>query len=327
MVQPDAPGPFSVSPVRALERGIAVGTRLLSGRLRLESGDEGTGVPVVGELCRVCPAVRRLCRERRPACPAGDGPDPRGSSTKTCQRAAPPAFGTKLLWFGLAMVPSVLLLATTNQVCLDVASVPFLWVLPLTLYLLSFILCFDSDWWYSRKIMMPAAVLALVALYPVLRTGATASFAVQLLAYFIAFFLCAMVCHGELVRRKPDARASDRILPGDRGGRRRRRNLRRHHCPPGLQQLLRVASGTFRRRGADVGRRRHRQTELVLSRASAACLARSARGFERLRRGPGGRSPAERRLSRRDQADVLRRAPRHRARKNTTSRTNRSCGS
>ena len=59
--------------------------------------------------------------------------------------------GTMLLWFALAMVPSVLLLATTNQVCLDVASVPFLWVLPLTLYLLSFVLCFDSDWWYSRK--------------------------------------------------------------------------------------------------------------------------------------------------------------------------------
>ena len=108
------------------------------------------------------------------------------------------------MWFALAMVPSVLLLATTNQVCLDVASVPFLWVLPLTLYLLSFILCFDSDWWYSRRMMMPAAVVAMACLYPVLRKGATAPFALQLVAYFTAFFLCAMVCHGELVRRKPD---------------------------------------------------------------------------------------------------------------------------
>ena len=119
--------------------------------------------------------------------------------------SAAPSQWTKLLWFALAMVPSVLLLATTNQVCLDVASVPFLWVLPLTLYLLSFILCFDSDWWYSRRIMMPAAVLALAALYPVLRTGASVTFALQLLAYFAAFFVCAMVCHGELVRRKPDS--------------------------------------------------------------------------------------------------------------------------
>jgi hypothetical protein len=117
-----------------------------------------------------------------------------------------PSWGTMLLWFALAMVPSVLLLATTNQVCLDVASVPFLWVLPLTLYLLSFILCFDSDWWYSRRMMMPAAVVALACLYPVLRTGATAPFALQIIAYFTAFFLCAMVCHGELVRRKPDVR-------------------------------------------------------------------------------------------------------------------------
>lgn len=115
-----------------------------------------------------------------------------------------PNWQTQLLWFALAMVPSVLLLATTNQVCLDVASVPFLWVLPLTLYLLSFILCFDSDWWYSRMIMMPAAVLSLAALYPVLRTGASVPFALQLLGYFAAFFLAAMVCHGELVRRKPD---------------------------------------------------------------------------------------------------------------------------
>jgi spermidine synthase len=150
-------------------------------------------------LCAVC-AVNAARRARLATAPI------LGAVEESLSDTTPPSFGTKLLWFGLAMVPSVLLLATTNQVCLDVASVPFLWVLPLTLYLLSFILCFDSDWWYSRKIMMPAALLALVALYPVLRTGATASFAVQLLAYFIAFFLCAMVCHGELVRRKPDAR-------------------------------------------------------------------------------------------------------------------------
>jgi len=118
----------------------------------------------------------------------------------------PPSLGARILWFLLAMVPSVLLLATTNQVCLDVASVPFLWVLPLTLYLLSFILCFDGERWYSRRILMPATIVAIACLYPVLRTGATVSFAMQILAHFTAFFLCAMVCHGELVRRKPHVR-------------------------------------------------------------------------------------------------------------------------
>ena len=143
--------------------------------------------------------------------PLGTPPVGHGSESFACGRVQPDCrassrpWQTQLLWFALAMVPSVLLLATTNQVCLDVASVPFLWVLPFTLYLLSFILCFDSDRWYSRLIMMPAAVLSLAALYPVLRTGAGVPFALQLLSYFAAFFLCAMVCHGELVRRKPDA--------------------------------------------------------------------------------------------------------------------------
>jgi hypothetical protein len=150
-------------------------------------------------LCASCAwVVARRAQRIRPRNPLPAAEAQPISSVK-------PAWQTQILWFALAMVPSVLLLATTNQVCLDVASVPFLWVLPLTLYLLSFILCFDSDWWYSRMIMMPAAVLSLAALYPVLRSGAGVPFAMQLLSYFAAFFLCAMVCHGELVRRKPDA--------------------------------------------------------------------------------------------------------------------------
>ena len=117
-----------------------------------------------------------------------------------------PTKWTRALWFALAMVPSILLLATTNQVCLDVASVPFLWVLPLTLYLLSFILCFDGDRWYSRYYMMPAAIVGLVAVYAVLRAGATVPIALQALVYFVALFLCAMFCHAELVQLKPPAR-------------------------------------------------------------------------------------------------------------------------
>jgi hypothetical protein len=162
-------------------------------------------------LCGTCAWIVARRAGQRTAAITGAPADAAGSTVgipvadqQQPASSAAPSQWTKLLWFALAMVPSVLLLATTNQVCLDVASVPFLWVLPLTLYLLSFILCFDSDWWYSRRIMMPAAVVALAALYPVLRTGASVTFALQLLAYFAAFFVCAMVCHGELVRRKPD---------------------------------------------------------------------------------------------------------------------------
>ena len=128
------------------------------------------------------------------------------SPDTTAEADVPPSWGTWLLWFCLAMVPSVLLLATTNQVCLDVATVPFLWVLPLTLYLLSFILCFDSDRWYSRRYFIPACFVAMACVCYVLEQGAGARFSLQFAAYFTALFFCAMVCHGELVRRKPHVR-------------------------------------------------------------------------------------------------------------------------
>jgi hypothetical protein len=114
--------------------------------------------------------------------------------------------GAVALWFLLSSVPSVLLLATTNQLCLDLASVPFLWILPLTLYLLTFILCFDSDRWYSRKVFMPAAAIALAGAYPLLGYGAVLPLGAQVAAYSAIFFLCAMMCHGELVHLKPDVR-------------------------------------------------------------------------------------------------------------------------
>ena len=62
-----------------------------------------------------------------------------------------------------------MLLATTNQICQQVAVVPFLWVLPLAIYLLSFVLCFDNQRWYRRSVFHPAlgaaVFVALVVLY------------------------------------------------------------------------------------------------------------------------------------------------------------------
>jgi hypothetical protein len=62
---------------------------------------------------------------------------------------------TYAVWFLLAACPSSLLLATTNLLCQEVTSVPLLWILPLSLYLLSFILCFDHPRWYRRSIFHP----------------------------------------------------------------------------------------------------------------------------------------------------------------------------
>lgn len=67
-----------------------------------------------------------------------------------------------LLWLLLSACGSALLLATTNQLCLDMAVVPFLWILPLALYLLTFILCFESDRWYSRPLFCALLPIALI---------------------------------------------------------------------------------------------------------------------------------------------------------------------
>jgi hypothetical protein len=110
------------------------------------------------------------------------------------------------LWFGLAMTPSVMLLATTNQVCLDIAVIPFLWVLPLALYLITFILCFDSDRWYKRRPCAMVTAALLVATVVLTSRGSQTSMVLQVGIYFSALFCCCMVCHGELVALKPHPR-------------------------------------------------------------------------------------------------------------------------
>ena len=72
-----------------------------------------------------------------------------------------PSTLNRLLWLLLPACASVLLLATTNKLCQDVAVIPFLWVLPLALYLLSFIICFDSPRWYAP---FPCSLALLAAL-------------------------------------------------------------------------------------------------------------------------------------------------------------------
>lgn len=116
--------------------------------------------------------------------------------------------GRRAMWIALAGCGSLILLSVTNQLCQDVAVVPFLWVVPLSLYLISFILCFDSPRWYRRWIWMPFFAVTLVLLVVLLRRDyAEVEWPLigQLAIYFSAMFACFMVCHGELVRLKPPA--------------------------------------------------------------------------------------------------------------------------
>ena len=119
----------------------------------------------------------------------------------------PPAFPLRLLWLGLAASASVLLLAVTTHLTQDVAAIPFLWIVPLSVYLLSFIVCFEAPRLYHRAVFVPLLIAALgfmaYRLWP-----DHASMAQRLVIGMLAFalFICCMVCHGELARLKPHPR-------------------------------------------------------------------------------------------------------------------------
>jgi SAM-dependent methyltransferase len=111
-----------------------------------------------------------------------------------------PSMPRRLLWVALSAVGSSLLLAITNHLTQNVASIPFLWVVPLSLYLVTFVLCFDHPRWYRRRafLTLTAALLPVMAWY----SDSLALWAAAPL-YTVGLFVCCMFCHGELTLLKP----------------------------------------------------------------------------------------------------------------------------
>ena len=116
----------------------------------------------------------------------------------------PPTPARQALWCALAATGSVLLLAVTNHITQNVAAVPLLWIVPLTLYLLTFILCFDGRGWYKRDIFlaMLAAALGVMA-WTLADTNLTHDLPINIGVFCVGLFIACMFCHGELVRLKP----------------------------------------------------------------------------------------------------------------------------
>jgi spermidine synthase len=107
----------------------------------------------------------------------------------------------------LAGCASTLLLAVTNHLTQNVASIPFLWVLPLSLYLVTFVLSFDFERLYARKVFLWLMVLALAGMsYGLVKWNSHTSLKLVVPAFCAGLFICCMFCHGELVRRKPSPR-------------------------------------------------------------------------------------------------------------------------
>ncbi|MCU0804689.1 MAG: fused MFS/spermidine synthase [Burkholderiales bacterium] len=121
--------------------------------------------------------------------------------------ATKPRAAEKFAWFALAAVPSVLLLAITHHLTQNISPIPFLWVVPLALYLLSFILSFESDRWYRRWLFLPAALaLAAGMAWTLSDTNKNTSIWLLIPLHCAGLFVAAMTCHGELARLRPQPR-------------------------------------------------------------------------------------------------------------------------
>lgn len=128
-----------------------------------------------------------------------------GGETPQLLPAEPIAFSRKLRWLFLAFVPSGLLVAVTAHISTDVAAAPLLWVVPLSLFLLTFVIVFQRkpilrhDWMLGLQ--LPLLVLAVGSV----SFGLRFSWEIELLLHFAVLFVTAMVAHGELARLRPSA--------------------------------------------------------------------------------------------------------------------------
>jgi len=126
------------------------------------------------------------------------------SAAAVLAESTPPSWSDRLVWMGLAACASALLLAVTNHITQNIAAIPFLWVLPLSLYLLSFILCFDSDRWYDRWLFTGLATVALPGTaFAISGRADISELPVALAVYCGAAFILFVTCHGEVARRRP----------------------------------------------------------------------------------------------------------------------------
>ena len=166
------------------------------------SGQAHLWSSVFGFFAISCGGLAFLACSRDPIKTASQDSRDATSSKRPSTNRAPTAFEC-LVWLFLAALASMMLLATTNHVCQDVAVIPFLWVLPLSLYLLTFIICFDKESWYQPRWFGLASGISILAISLFTLFGHLPNLLIEVGVYFVALFCICMICHGELVRRKP----------------------------------------------------------------------------------------------------------------------------
>lgn len=128
------------------------------------------------------------------------------TATATAGEETPPRWSDALLWLALPALASWLLLAVTNHITQNVAAVPFLWILPLSLYLFTFVLCFEGDRWYRRGVFLPLAAGVLVLCAFGLQHHIGSDVRTGLPIYVGGLFVLCMFLHGETARLRPAPR-------------------------------------------------------------------------------------------------------------------------
>lgn len=152
----------------------------------------------------LCAASAWLSRHAEPVAGAyaepkkGAKPDHGGQA-----EAGTPTLANRLMWVALSATGSMLLLAVSNHICQNIASIPFLWIVPLSLYLLTFVLVFDTSGWYVRT---PFLILAAVAIVGMGSTLTSLDLKVAIPVHLAGLFVLCMVCHGELSMARPSPR-------------------------------------------------------------------------------------------------------------------------
>lgn len=153
----------------------------------------------------VCAALAVLARrsvrgEVGPAEPASS-PGAAGPSTPAAGDAVT---GRQIaVWLSLSCISTVLMMASTHQVSEEVSLGPFVWLLPLAVYLLTFMLCFDREAFYPRPLIVALFGVSLLAASVVAWNNQQLSYQAQLACFMVVLFFGCMICHGELFRARP----------------------------------------------------------------------------------------------------------------------------
>jgi MFS family permease len=129
---------------------------------------------------------------------------PKAAAEARPVQEAPSGKNPYVLWLALSATGSVLLLAVTNHLTQNVASVPLLWLVPLTLYLASFIVTFESEGWYRREWLWSVLLIWIAAMgWLLVDPDFQFDLPVHLAIFLPGLFLGCLFCHGELYRLRP----------------------------------------------------------------------------------------------------------------------------